>query len=69
MSQTIEVPTALLRKFVRAGQVFDDFQSDLEDYLVSTNPVLLKKLRQARRQHRAGKSRTFDELKRELDLR
>jgi hypothetical protein len=39
----------------------------LEDYLISSNPTLLRKLRAARREHAARKTRPLADLKRELD--
>ncbi len=68
MSQTIQVPTELFQKFLRAGEALSEFHDTFEDYLITTNPALLRKLRRSRRDHLAGKTRSFDDLKREMKL-
>lgn len=68
MPQTIQVPAKLFQKFLRAGEALSDLHDSFEDYLIATNPRLLRKLRRSRREQLAGKTRPFDELKRELHL-
>jgi hypothetical protein len=68
VAQTIQVPAELLKKILLAGEALDDLHDAFEDYLIATNPALIKKLRKARKEHRFGKARPFDELKRELNL-
>ena len=67
MGHTVEVPSEILRKFARASQAFDDLQDALEDYLITHNRRLLRVLRQARREHLAGKTRPFAEFVAELN--
>lgn len=67
-SHSVEIPTALLKKFICASEAFGELHEAFENYLTSANPLLHKKLRQARRQHRSGKTRPFSELKRDLNL-
>ena len=64
MAQTVQVPAELYKKLLRASETLSDLHDAFEDYLISTNPALLKKLRRARRDHVAGKTRPFQELKR-----
>jgi hypothetical protein len=66
VSKTVEIPSTLFAKFLRAGEALSDLHEDFENYLISTNPALLRKLHKARREHLGGRTRPFDELKREL---
>ncbi len=68
MADTVQVPAELFQKLVRATEALGDLHEAFEDYLISTNPALLRKLRKARRQHLAGKTRPFEELKRTLNI-
>jgi len=67
MGNTVEIPTDIFRKFARAAEAFDDLQDALEDFLISHNPAFLRRLRKARREQLAGKTRPWEEFKRELD--
>lgn len=66
MGQTVEVPTKLLNKVLRASRALDEFQDRMEDFFVAQNPALLGKLRRARREDLAGKTRPFEEFLREV---
>ena len=66
MASTIKIPTELFEKFVRMGKALDQFHEAFEDFLIARNPALLRELRQARREHLAGKTRPFEEFEREL---
>ena len=68
MPQTVEVPAKLFKKFLRAGEALSDLHEAFEEYLITTNPRLLRRLRRSRRDELAGKTRPFEELKRELHL-
>ena len=68
MAISFPVPVELVKKLKRAEKAFDDLHDAFEDYLISTNPGLLKKLRRSRRDQLAGRTRPFEDLKRELDL-
>ena len=65
MGQTVEVPTEVLNKFLRATRALDDFRDAMEDFFIANNPALLRKLRRARREDQAGKTRPFEEFLRE----
>lgn len=66
MANTLQVPTQPLKKFVRAAEALDELQEAFEDFLISHNPALLRKLRRGRREDLAGETRPFDEFEREL---
>jgi len=68
MPETIQVPTGLFRKFLRAGEALSELHEALEDYLISANPTLVRKLRIARRDHLSGKTRPMGDLRCELNL-
>ena len=57
--QTITLPRAVVEKVLTAAEAFAGLQEELEDYLIAREPRLVKKLRQARREHLAGKTRPF----------
>jgi hypothetical protein len=66
MGQTVEIPRELFNKFLRASRAIEDFRDAMEDFFIANNPVLLRKLRRARRQDLAGKTRPFEKFLREL---
>lgn len=66
MGQTVEVPTEILNKFLRATRALDDFRDAMEDFFIANNPAMLRKLRRARREDLAGKTRPFEEFVRGL---
>ncbi len=68
MPETIQLPAGLFKKFLRAGEALGELHDAWEDYLISTNPTMLRKLRVARREHIGGKTRPLGDLKRELNV-
>ncbi len=66
MGQTVEVPTEIFTKFMRATRALDEFRDAMDDFFIAHNPSLLRKLRGARREDLAGKTRPFDEFVKEL---
>jgi len=66
MGQTVEVPTEVFNKFLRATRALDDFRDAMEDFFIAHNPAILRKLRRARREDLAGKTRSFEKFLREL---
>jgi hypothetical protein len=68
VSETIQVPASLFKKFLRASEALSELHEAWEDYLISTNPTLLRKLRAARREHVAGRTHPLGDLRRELNL-
>lgn len=66
MGQTVEVPTELLNKFLRASEALDELHDAFEDFLILHNPALLRRLRKARREQLSGKTRSWEEFKRDF---
>jgi hypothetical protein len=63
MSETVEVPIALLQRLVEAGEAFYTLEEEMEDFLVSQDKDLLSRLEAARNSHLAGRLRPFAEMK------
>ena len=59
MMQTVTLPRRMVQQVLQASETLAVLQEELEDYLIAHQPSLLKKLRQARREHLAGKTRPF----------
>jgi hypothetical protein len=57
--QTVTLPRQMVVKVLQASEAVLALQDELEDYLIGRQPALVKKLRQARREHLAGKTRPF----------
>ncbi len=66
MGQTIEIPVDLYNKWLRAGEAVEQWRDAFEDFLIAKNPALVRRLRQARREHLSGKVRSWDDFKREF---
>ena len=56
---TVTLPKKVVEKVIDASEAFLALHDELEDFLISQQPALIKKLRQARREHLAGKTRPF----------
>jgi hypothetical protein len=65
-TDTVSIPLSLLQKMSETVQVFEAFQDELEDYLLSQNTAFLARMRQARLHHLEGEIRSLDVLKQEL---
>ncbi len=57
--KTISLPKGVVVKVLKASAAFESLHDELEDYLIASQPALVRKLRQARREHLAGKTRPF----------
>jgi hypothetical protein len=57
--KTVSLPQRVVEKVLSASVAFEALHEELEDYLIASQPALVKKLRQARREHLAGKTRPF----------
>ena len=68
MSQTLQIPSHLVKRLAEVCFEFEDLHDELEDFLISRNPRLMRKLRKARREDLAGKTRPYDQLASELGL-
>ncbi len=57
--QTVNLPKRVVESVLRVSVAFEALHDELEDYLIANQPALVKKLRRARREHLAGKTRPF----------
>jgi len=55
--QTVEIPVRLLHRIMETERTLLSVSDELEDFLSAHEPAFLKKMRSARREHRAGKTR------------
>jgi hypothetical protein len=69
MPKMIMVPESLLKKFLRATQVFEDLDEELEDFLLTTDAEFIRKMRQARSSHLNRRTRPLSDLKKELCIK
>ncbi len=65
MRHTVEIRPQLFIRLLHASEALGDLHDAFEDYLISTNPRLLRKLRRACQEDLAGKARLFQDLKRD----
>ncbi len=68
MSETQQLPSQLVRRLAEVCADLEELHDELEDFLISRNRHLLRKLRTARREDAAGRARSYDELAGELGL-
>lgn len=68
MSQTLQLPSHLVKRLAAVCVEFEELHDELEDFLISQNPRLMRKLRKARHEDLAGKTRPYDQLAREMGL-
>ena len=66
MGQTVEIPVDLYNKWLRAGEALDEWHDAFEDFLILHNPGLLRRLRKARQEQLSGKTRPWEEFKRDF---
>ncbi len=62
MVQMIAVPVKLLRQIAETERTLRFLSSELEDFFLARDPAFLKKMRSARRSHRAGKTRSLQDF-------
>ncbi len=67
MANTVQIPADLFRRFVSATEAFDELHDAFEDFLILHNPTLLRRLRRARKQQLAGKTRSWEGFKKEFE--
>ena len=63
MGQTVEIPVNLFSKWLRASKALEEWRDAFEDFLIASNPRLLRELRRARQEHLAGKTHSWQEFK------
>ena len=59
MNDTVILPRRVVEQVLHASEAFVLLQDELEDYLLARQSPLIKKLRRARREHLAGKTKPF----------
>jgi len=57
--QTIEIPVRLLHRIMETERTLGLILDEMEDFLSAHDPMFLKKMRSARAEHRAGKTRSL----------
>jgi len=60
--QTVEIPVRLLHRIMETERTLVSVSDELEDFLSAHDPMFLKKMRSARREHRAEKTRSLQEF-------
>ena len=60
--QTVEIPVRLLHRIMETERTLVSVSDELEDFLSAHDPTFLKKMRSARREHRAEKTRSLQEF-------
>jgi hypothetical protein len=66
MGHTVEIPVDLYNKWLRAGEALDEWHDAFEDFLILHNPSLLRRLRKAREEQLSGRTRPWEEFKRDF---
>lgn len=66
MGQTVEIPVDLYNKWLRAGEAVGEWGDAFEDFLIVNNAALLRSLRKARREHLSGRTRPWEDFKRDF---
>ncbi len=57
--ETITLPRQVVQRVLDASEAFALLHDELEDYFISRNARMVKKLRRARREHLGRKTRPF----------
>ena len=65
MPRMISVPETLIQKISKAGKAFQELEDELEDYLLTSDPIFIEKMRRSRKAHIEGNVRPFNLLKTE----
>lgn len=63
MPKMISVPETLIEKISKAGKAFQELEDELEDYLLTSDPAFIEKMRRSRKSHVEGNVRPFSVLK------
>jgi hypothetical protein len=66
MPKMITVPESLLEKFSKVADAFMELEDELEDFLLTSDPEFLSRMRQARASHLTGATRPLSEFKKDL---
>jgi hypothetical protein len=66
MPRTVAVPESLLKTLSRTTRAFHELEDELEDFLLTSDPEFLAKMRSARASHLSGNTRPLNDIKKEL---
>jgi len=66
MPKVVEVPLSLIKKISKASRAFQELENELEDFFLLSDPEFLDKMRRSRANHITGKTKSLDELKKEI---
>jgi len=69
MPKTVEIPVSLFDKISKAARAFEKMGDEMEDFFFSRDDAFLTKMRQARKNHTAGKTRPLEVLKKDLCIK
>lgn len=64
--KTIPVPQRLFESMIEAYQKWEKFGDEFEDFILARDEKFIKKMRKAKKEHRAGKTKDLEALKQEL---
>ncbi|GEM_PF-5586907 len=64
---TVMVPKKVFNSMVEAYKKWEEFSEGFGDFVLSSQPDFLRKMRKAKKEHANRKFRDLDDLKRELD--
>lgn len=62
------MPKEVLDSMVKAHRAWGEFLDEFEDYMLSLDKGFLFKARRAREEHKEGRTKSFQELKKKLGV-
>lgn len=65
-TQQVIVPKKLFASMLEAFAKWQQFGEELEGFLLASDSVFIAKMRQARKEHKAGKLKDLAKLKKEI---
>lgn len=66
MPKTVNIPVSLLKKITLTIHVFHEVEDELEDFLLANDLDFIAKMRQSRKEHLAGETSSFEDLKKDI---
>lgn len=66
--ETVTVPKEVLNSMKKAYRAWGEFLDEFEDYILSSDREFLSKMRKAKGEHKRGKTRSIQALKKELGV-
>ncbi|MBI2639663.1 MAG: hypothetical protein HYW90_02105 [Candidatus Sungbacteria bacterium] len=68
MANTVQIPKPVLSEFLEAGRRFNAAEDALENFLLAADKDFIKKMRDLRNLHKAGKLSDWSKLKTKYGL-